>query len=82
MNLNKPLLKYKYYTFWCVFTLFIYFFWLHVSHIEIPRLGAEQKLQLPAYATATATAMLIPGPLSKARDQTHMLMDTSWVHSH
>ena len=27
----------------------------HPWHTEVPRLGAELELQLPAYATATAT---------------------------
>ena len=56
-------------------------------------LGVESKLQLLAYATATATQgraapvtyttahsnTRIPNPLSEARDQTRILMDTSWV---
>ena len=61
---------------------------------EVPRLGAESELRLPAYTTVTA--MLDPSlvcdlhccsrqhrildPLSEARDQTHTLMDTSQVH--
>ena len=73
--------------------LFIYlfiFFRPHRRHMEVPRLGAESELQLPAYTTATAT----PGPsricdlhhsswqcqilnlLSEARDRTCILMDT------
>ena len=47
-------------------------------------LGVELELQLPAYTTASATPHpgYIPGhagsfnPLSEARDQTHILMDT------
>ena len=27
----------------------------HLWHMEVPRLGVESELQLPAYATATAT---------------------------
>ena len=27
----------------------------HVWHVEVPRLGVEWELQLPAYTTATAT---------------------------
>ena len=36
--------------------LFIYFVFLglHLLHMEVPRLGVESELQLPAYATATA----------------------------
>ena len=61
--------------------------------MEVPSLGFESKLQLPAYTTATATAELshisdlgcsleqcqILHPLSEARDRTHILTDTSWV---
>ena len=28
---------------------------LHLWHMEVPRLGVESELQLPAYTTATAT---------------------------
>ena len=56
--------------------------------MEVPRLGVESELQLPAYITATATQDLsqvfdlyhsswecqILDPLSEARDQTHNLM--------
>ena len=44
--------------------LFIYLFWSfcllgpHQWHMEVPRLGVELELQLPAYATATATPMI------------------------
>ena len=60
--------------------------------MEIPWLGVELELQLPDCATATATAAWdlshvcdlyhssqqrwIHNPLSKARDRTHILMDT------
>ena len=61
--------------------------------MEVPRLEAEPELQLPAYITATATPDLsrfhdlcrslqqcrILNPLSKARSQTHILMDISQV---
>ena len=60
--------------------------------MEVPRLGAETELQPPAYTTATATATAMQdashiylwqcrslSPLSEARDQTCILMDTGWV---
>ena len=61
--------------------------------MKAPRLGVELELQLPAYTTATAmpdsslTCDLphslqqrqILDPLSKARDGTCILRDTSWV---
>ena len=63
---------------------------------EVPRLGVKSELQMPAYAKATATAMMglshvcelqrhsrqrwILNPLSEARDGIHILMDTTWVH--
>ena len=64
--------------------------------MEIPRLGVELELQLPAYTTATATLDLscicdllhsswqhqIPNPQSEARDRTHILMDASWIRLH
>ena len=68
----------------------------HLKHMEVPRLGVELELLLPVYATATATpepnvSVTYPtahdnarsfNPLSEARDQTHILMDTSQVHYH
>ena len=35
-----------------------FFLQLHLQHMEVPRLGVELELQLPAFATATA----IPDP--------------------
>ena len=60
-----------------------------MQHMEIPKLGVKSELQLPAYTTATATwdpscicdlcrsfhQHQILNPLSKARDQTHILTD-------
>ena len=62
-----------------------------MQHMEVPRLGAELELQLPAYRTVTARQdprhvcnlhhgsrqCRILNPLSEARDQTHVLMDTA-----
>ena len=82
--------------FWS-FCLFIYLFiflafsdlmLLHLWHMEVPRLGVQLELQMPAYTTATATwdpscvcdlhhsspQRWILNPLSKARDWTHNLM--------
>ena len=77
-----------------VFFFFVFFFFLglHVQH----RLGVESKLQLLVYATATAmpdpNCIFDPpcslqqgqicNSLSEAKDQTHILVDTSWVHYH
>ena len=75
-----------------------YLFWrgagAHPGHVEVPRLGEELELQLPAYATATATLdhshicdlhhslwqPRVLNPLSGARDRIHILMDSSQVH--
>ena len=65
----------------------------HLQHVEVPRLGVESEL--PAYTTATATRdpshicnirhtsqqLMILNPLSRARDQTHLLVDTSWIRN-
>ena len=62
--------------------------------MEVPRLGVESKLQLPAYTTDTATQdpsclcdlhyssqqCQILNPLSKARDRTCIFMDTNQIH--
>ena len=60
---------------------------LHLRHMEVPRLGVESELQLPADATATAMQNpshicalhhstwqhRILNPLSEARDRTRKL---------
>ena len=66
----------------------------HPWHMEVPRLGVELELLLPAYATAIAMPdpshicnlhlrsrqCRIFNPLSKARDLTRNLMVPSWIH--
>ena len=64
-------------------SLFIYllllllfcFLGLCLQHMEVPRLGVQSELQLPAYTTAHR----ILDPLSEARVQTQILMDTSGI---
>ena len=75
------------------FCLFVFaFLGPHVQHMEVPRLGIESELQLPAYTTATATPdpshvcdlhhglwqCRILNPLSETGDWTLILMMTSW----
>ena len=69
---------------------FSFFLGPHLQHMEVPRLGIESELQLPAYTTATSVKdpshvghlyhsspqYQIFSPLSEARDRTHILMDT------
>ena len=76
-----------------IFLTFFLFFGPHLQHTRVPRLWVKSELQLQAYTTATATpdpshicnvcCSLQPhrilNPPSKARDQSHILMDTSWV---
>ena len=68
----------------------------HLRHMEVPRLGVQSELQLPAYSTATAMGdpslvcnlhhssqqYRIPNPLSKTWDRTYNLMDTGQIHFH
>ena len=81
-----------------IFFFFFFFCFLgpHPLRMEVPRLGIELELQLPAYATATAARDLshiydlhhssqhcwILNPPSKARDWTLFLMYSSWVCYH
>ena len=71
---------------------FFFFFFLGPQHMEVPRLGVESELQLPAYTTATATQDLShvgnhssrqcqnPDPMSEARSRTRIPTDTSRIH--
>ena len=68
----------------------IFFLEPRPQHMEVPKLGVESELQLPAYAAATATPdpscnsdlyhglwqCQILNPPSKARDQTYILAST------
>ena len=69
-----------------IFSDTFYFILFYFGHMEVPRLEVESDLQLPAYATTTATPhpshvcdlhtswqRQILYPLSRARDQTHSL---------
>ena len=76
--------------------LFVCFLGPHPQHMEVPRLAVKSELQLLAYTTATATwdpswvcnlhhsswQCWILNPLSKARDRTYILIDTSRIHFH
>ena len=69
-----------YYYFSFLFFSFFFFLGLHPWHMEVPKLGVESVLQLPAYATATHNPSYvcnlhhsswqcwILNPLSKARN--------------
>ena len=82
----------------CLFIFVLFFFCflgLHLQPTDIPRLGVQPELQLPASTTATATwdpshicdlhhstqQRWIFNPLSEARDQAHSFMDTSQIRN-
>ena len=79
--------------FFLSFFLFFVLLGPQPRHMEVPRLGVESELQLLAYTTATAMQdpicvfdlhhssrqCQILNPLSEARDQIPILMDSSWV---
>ena len=82
---------------WELFPQFFFFFLgLHLWQMDVPRLQVESELQLPAYATTTATSdpwcicnlhhssrqCRILKLLSKARDQTSYLMVPSQICFH
>ena len=80
----------------CLFVFFWSFGAIPVAYGRSQARGCERELQRPAYTTAIATATWdlnlicnlhhssqqpwILNLLSKARDWTHVLMDTAWVH--
>ena len=49
--------------------------------MAVPGLGVESELQLLAYITAHGQCWILDS-LSKARDRTGILMDTSWICFH
>ena len=61
----------------CSFFGFFFFLGLHLGHMEVPRLGVESELQL--HPMLQFVAMQIINPLSEARDQNCVLMDTRQV---
>ena len=65
-----------------VVSLFTFFFFLghHLQHMEVPKLGVESELQLPAHTHVcdlhhTSWQCRILNRLSEARDRTHV----SWL---
>ena len=78
---------------YCVFFVFFFFLGSHLWYMEVPGLGVESELQLPAYATATKMQDLrgicglhcslrqsqILTPLSETRDWIHFLWILCWV---
>ena len=76
-----------------LFILSFVFSGLHPRHMEVPGLGVQSELHLPAYTIATAMPDLshicdlyhssrqcwILNPLSKTRNLTCILMVPSWI---
>ena len=90
--LREATLQTRLLDFFFFFFLF-YFVGPHPWHVEVPSLGVESELQLPAYITVTATGdtrhvcdlhhssqqYQILNPLIEARDRTCILIDPSQV---
>ena len=57
----------------CVFFFCFSFLRPHLWHMEVSRLGVKSELQLPAYATVTATLDLTETPLWPTLQFTAML---------
>ena len=66
-HISKPFLYFYFYLFFdFCFVLFCFcFLGPHPRHMEVPRLGIQSELQLPAYTTAHA----MPDPLPTERGQ-------------
>ena len=56
---------------------FVVLLGLHLQHTEVSMLGVESELQPPATPEPQQHGIL--NPLSKAKDQACVLMNTSWV---
>ena len=84
-------------TFALFFLSFFFFLLFRAAPVayEVPKLGVELEIQVPAYSRATATQDLSRVcdlhhsswqcwilPMSEARDWTRILMDPSWVCYH
>ena len=95
IGFKRALLKHFQEFRFCFLFLFFFISGLHPWHMEVPRTGVKSELQLPAYATDTATEdpsricdlhhssqqCWIPYPLSEARDLTCNLMVPSQIRS-
>ena len=94
LELTLDCLGFSLFAWFGVFCLFVsWFLGQRPQHIEVPRLGVELELQLPAYTADMAMQDLscvcslhhgslqhrVLNPLREAGDGTHVLMDTSWV---
>ena len=68
------------------FFFFFFFFFLfrpYLWHMEVPRLGIKLEFcSCSCLPTPQSQQHRILNPLNEARDQTHILMDTSQVHYH
>ena len=89
-NPKKPYTNIYMHDCFLFFILFFCFLGLWSQHIEVPRLGTKLELHSHSKPDPSCTCDLhhtswqrwIFNSLSKARDQTHILMDTSQVHYH
>ena len=80
----------------CIPHFFFVFLGLHPWHMEVPRLGIQLEVRLPAYARAVAMPDLshicnlqhssqqcqIPNPLIEARDWTLNFLVPRWIPFH
>ena len=98
LSINLEVVAIIVFVFFNIYLFIYAFLGLHPWHMEVPRLGTNQSCSCLAYATATATATWDPShvcklhhgsrqfwilnPLSKARDRTHIFMDTCQVLCH